>query len=81
MLLIVAESTGSSPGRQGFKMAVAADALEGSIGGGIMEVNLANRARTLLSATAQKILGSKSGDLSIRDPKIRNPKLGWPARK
>jgi len=47
MLLVVAESTGSSPGRQGFKMAVAADALEGSIGGGIMEVNLVNQARQL----------------------------------
>jgi xanthine dehydrogenase accessory factor len=47
MLLVVAESTGSSPGRQGFKMAVAADALEGSIGGGLMEVNLVNQARQL----------------------------------
>jgi xanthine dehydrogenase accessory factor len=74
MLLVVAESTGSSPGRQGFKMAVTTDELCGSIGGGIMEVNLVNQARTLLSATAKKILGSKSGDLSIRDPKseIRN---------
>jgi xanthine dehydrogenase accessory factor len=47
MLLVVAESSGSSPGRQGFKMAVAADELCGSIGGGIMEVNLVNRARQL----------------------------------
>ena len=36
-LLAVVRSTGSSPGRQGFKMAVAADAMAGSIGGGIME--------------------------------------------
>jgi xanthine dehydrogenase accessory factor len=49
MLLIVAESTGSSPGRQGFKMAVAADELCGSIGGGIMEVNLVEQARAVLS--------------------------------
>lgn len=47
MLLIVAESSGSSPGRQGFKMAVAADELSGSIGGGIMEINLVNQARRL----------------------------------
>ena len=35
MLLVVAESSGSSPGRQGYKMAVGADGgLSGSIGGG-----------------------------------------------
>jgi len=50
MLLIVAESTGSSPGRQGYKMAVGADGeLAGSIGGGVMEVNLVEQARTSLS--------------------------------
>jgi xanthine dehydrogenase accessory factor len=38
MLLYVLESKGSSPGRQGFFMAVTADGeMEGSIGGGIME--------------------------------------------
>jgi len=38
MLLYVLESIGSSPGRQGFCMAVNAnDEMEGSIGGGIME--------------------------------------------
>jgi xanthine dehydrogenase accessory factor len=38
MLLYVLESKGSSPGRQGFFMAVNAnDEMEGSIGGGIME--------------------------------------------
>ena len=42
MLLVVAESEGSSPGRAGFKMAIANDgALHGSIGGGIMELKLA----------------------------------------
>jgi xanthine dehydrogenase accessory factor len=40
-LLIVVDSRGSSPGRQGFKMAVAADGqMTGSIGGGIMEHKL-----------------------------------------
>jgi xanthine dehydrogenase accessory factor len=48
MLLVVAESSGSSPGRRGFKMAVSGDGLIGSIGGGVMEVNLVNQARTLL---------------------------------
>ncbi len=38
VLLTVAESSNSSPGRQGFKMAVSEDAeMIGTIGGGIME--------------------------------------------
>lgn len=50
MLLVVAESSGSSPGRAGYKMAVAADGeLCGSIGGGVMEVNLVEEGRNLLS--------------------------------
>ena len=50
ILLIVAESSGSSPGRAGYKMAVAADGeLIGSIGGGVMEVNLVKRAKNVLS--------------------------------
>src|SRR5215207_6563724 len=50
MLLVVAESSGSSPGRQGYKMAVGADGeLIGSIGGGVMEVSLVEESRKLLS--------------------------------
>ncbi len=46
VLLVVAESDGSSPGRAGYKMAVASDGeLCGSIGGGLMEVELAERAK------------------------------------
>ncbi|HVE59997.1 MAG TPA: XdhC family protein, partial [Pyrinomonadaceae bacterium] len=45
MLLTVAESSGSSPGRQGFKMIVARDDLAGSIGGGVMEVGLVEQAK------------------------------------
>jgi xanthine dehydrogenase accessory factor len=53
MLLIVAESSGSSPGRQGYKMAVGADGeLTGSIGGGVMEVELVEQARKFLSRPA-----------------------------
>jgi xanthine dehydrogenase accessory factor len=49
MLLVVAESSGSSPGRQGYKMAVGADGeLIGSIGGGVMEVNLVEESRIVL---------------------------------
>ncbi len=50
MLLVVAASSGSSPGRAGYKMAVAANGdLCGSIGGGVMEVNLVDQSRALLS--------------------------------
>lgn len=50
MLLVVAESSGSSPGRAGYKMAVAENGeLAGSIGGGVMEVNLVEQSRAFLS--------------------------------
>ena len=49
-LLLVAESHGSSPGRAGYKMAVAENGdLIGSIGGGVMEVKLVEEARAILS--------------------------------
>ncbi|NOT48179.1 MAG: XdhC family protein, partial [Acidobacteria bacterium] len=47
VLLVVAESSGSSPGRRGYKMAVTATELRGSIGGGVMEVNLVETSRNL----------------------------------
>lgn len=50
MLLLVVESGGSSPGRPGFKMAVMADGfIHGTIGGGIMERELAEKAAKLIS--------------------------------
>lgn len=56
-LLCVVESTGSSPGRTGFKMAVAEDgSMFGSIGGGRMEHKLVELARSFLAA------GSSSSD-------------------
>ena len=58
-LLVVAESHGSSPGRAGYKMAVAENGgLVGSIGGGVMEVNLVEQARELLSESQQAGSGS-----------------------
>ncbi len=48
VLLVVAESSGSSPGRKGFKLLVTEGDLIGSIGGGVMEVSLVNRARGIL---------------------------------
>lgn len=49
ILLYVLESKGSSPGRQGFKMAVAADgSFAGTIGGGIMEHKFVEMAKAKL---------------------------------
>jgi xanthine dehydrogenase accessory factor len=56
MLLVVAESSGSSPGRQGFKMVVAHDELSGSIGGGVMEVRLAELAKLKIKNEELKIV-------------------------
>ena len=47
-LLAVLRSEGSSPGRRGFKMAVTADTVAGSIGGGIMEHKWVDLARQRL---------------------------------
>ncbi len=56
MLLLVVESKGSSPGRQGFKMAVANDdSFYGTIGGGIMEFKLVEKAKTLLQQSSTTI--------------------------
>ena len=49
-LLCVLRSAGSSPGRQGFKMAVTATTVAGSIGGGIMEHKWVELARQRLHA-------------------------------
>ena len=48
VLLCVMESKGSSPGRQGFKMAVTEKDMCGSVGGGIMEHKFVELAREML---------------------------------
>ena len=54
-LLYVLESSGSSPGRQGFFMAVNANKeMEGSIGGGIMEHKFVEMAKEKLQAASDK---------------------------
>ncbi len=48
-LLTVIENSGSSPGRQGFKMLVSEDGfIYGSIGGGVMEFTLVEEVRNLI---------------------------------
>ncbi len=60
MLLVVAMSSGSSPGRAGYKMAVTADGeLCGSIGGGVMEVRLVEQAK----AKSKKVKGKSRSDI------------------
>ena len=57
ILLYVLQSEGSSPGRQGFKMAVAADgSFCGTIGGGIMEFKLVEKAKAMLQKQETKVL-------------------------
>lgn len=52
VLMVVTESTGSSPGRRGFKMWVSPTGMNGTIGGGIMEHKWVEYARSLLSGPA-----------------------------
>ncbi|WP_051359842.1 XdhC family protein [Adhaeribacter aquaticus] len=60
MLLYVLESTGSSPGRQGFCMAVnALGQMQGSIGGGIMEHKFVEMAKDKLKYAKDEILVRK----------------------
>jgi xanthine dehydrogenase accessory factor len=59
MLLYVLESKGSSPGRQGFFMAVnEAGEMEGSIGGGIMEHKFVEMAKEKLQGASDKEQGT-----------------------
>ena len=56
MLLYVLESSGSSPGRQGFFMAVNAySEMEGSIGGGIMEHKFVEMAKEKLRVASHEL--------------------------
>lgn len=60
MLLYVVESHGSSPGRQGFFMAVNVDGgMKGSIGGGIMEHKFVEMAKEILKHNTKKVLIKK----------------------
>jgi xanthine dehydrogenase accessory factor len=66
MLLYVLQSAGSSPGRQGFFMAVnAAGDMHGSIGGGIMEHKFVEMAREELKAQEGKAQGTRNKEQGI----------------
>ena len=54
--MCVVDSKGSSPGRQGFKMAIADDdSFCGTIGGGIMEFKLVEKAKSLLQQSSSTV--------------------------
>ncbi|OON67356.1 hypothetical protein B0919_17970 [Hymenobacter sp. CRA2] len=55
-LLLVVSSSGSSPGRQGFKMSVAPGSMVGSIGGGIMEHKFVELARSRMAEQQPEVL-------------------------
>ena len=70
MLLYVLESSGSSPGRQGFFMAVnAKKEMKGSIGGGIMEHKFVEMAKERLQ------------EIRNKEQEIRNDKVAGEIRK
>jgi len=68
ILLIVVNSSKSSPGRAGFKMAISDDkTIMGTIGGGIMEFDIINEVNKLLDKNElvgffRKLVHSKTGD-------------------
>ncbi len=60
ILLYVLQSEGSSPGRQGFNMAVADDGTQcGTIGGGIMEHKFVEKAKLILQQNESGVLLQK----------------------
>ena len=86
-LLCVVRSRGSSPGRQGFKMTVTAEAVAGSIGGGIMEHKWVELARQRLHAGdttpllrpqihRREALANRSGMMCAGEQEV----LLWPLR-
>lgn len=68
MLLYVLESSGSSPGRQGFFMAVTANgSMEGSIGGGMMEHKLVEKAKNILQRAGSNEQEARSKNEEAKD--------------
>ncbi len=73
VLIIVIDTKGSSPGRPGFKMAVAEHGdISGSVGGGVMEYNMVERARHLLNNNTKEI----SVIHQVHDPEAEHDRSG-----
>ncbi len=76
MLLYVLQSNGSSPGRQGFFMAVNANAeMKGSIGGGIMEHKFVEVAKGMLKSSSIQYPAS-SIKKQVHDKTVANNQSG-----
>ena len=73
VLITIVERNGSSPGIVGFKMAISASgAMEGSIGGGIMEYKMSELAKSIALEDKQKPFIKKQ----IHDPDAGEEKSG-----
>lgn len=59
IFMCVVESNGSSPGRQGFKMAVTDNEMYGSVGGGIMEHKFVETAKEILRKQTEELIVKK----------------------
>lgn len=71
VLLYVLESRGSSPGRQGFFMAVTANGkMEGSIGGGMMEHKLVEKAKRQLQVASSSPRLRRASNGCLQDAEI-----------
>jgi xanthine dehydrogenase accessory factor len=78
MLLYVLQSSGSSPGRQGFFMAITATGeMEGSIGGGIMEHKFVELAKETLKAQGTRHKAQESNiKKQIHDKSVAKDQSG-----
>ena len=73
MLLAVVDRRGSSPGKQGFKMAVSSDGgLAGSVGGGVMEYQMVELARKMLAEGSRQPVLKRQ----VHDPAAPEDKSG-----
>jgi xanthine dehydrogenase accessory factor len=73
ILIVVIDTRGSSPGRVGFKMAVAEKGdFFGSIGGGVMEYNMVERAHRLLAEKCSETIIKRQ----VHDPGAEHDKSG-----
>lgn len=73
ILMVVINTMGSSPGRVGFKMAIAENGeIAGSIGGGVMEYNMVERARKLIRESCSEIIVKRQ----VHDSEAEHDKSG-----
>jgi len=73
VLIVVIDTNGSSPGRVGFKMAVAENGeIAGSIGGGVMEYKMVEKARKMVKSKSEETIVIRQ----VHDPEAEHDKSG-----